>query len=157
MNIKDKFTLILGTFWCALVAFLLFLYLNSCTPQRRLDRFQRRQPYLFNKANDTILLTDTVKVMIPGTEVDTFLTIQDLHDTVLIQKDNLNVKAYIYHDTLFLSASTDTIYKTLIRNIKVPYTKYIHTPLPRDKLRWLKFLVLLMFCCWILYKYMINE
>jgi hypothetical protein len=135
MKKQDKFIFALGTFWCILVAFLLFLYLSSCTPQRRLDRFQRRHPYLFNKANDTILLSDTVKIMIPGTEVDTFLTVQDLHDTVFIQKDNFNVKAYIYHDTLFLSASTDTIYKEVIRNIKVPYTKYVHSPKPRDKLR----------------------
>lgn len=156
MTNKDKFTLALGTFWCALVAFLLFLYLSSCTPQRRLDRFQKRHPYLFNKANDTIRLSDTVKVMIPGTAVDTFLTIQDLHDTVFIQKDNLNVKAYIYHDTLFLSASTDTIYKEVIRNIKVPYTKYVHTPKPRDKLRTLIFWIVMFFFGWIIYKFMTD-
>jgi hypothetical protein len=152
MKNETKSSIVVIAFWGALIAFLLFLFLGSCTPQRRLDRFQRRHPYLFTKEIDTIRLTDTVKVMIPGTELDTFISVQELHDTVFIQKDNMQIKAYIYNDTLFLSATTDTIYKEIVRQIKVPYAKYIHQSRPRDKLRqafnWLLFFVI----CFALYK-----
>jgi len=127
---------ILSRFLIAWLITSVFVLLFSCTPQRRLERLQSRHAYLFNQVSDTIRIQDTVNVMIPGTAVDTFFAVRDLHDTVYFAKDNLHVKAYVYNDTLYLEAKTDTIFKTVTRELKVPVTKYVYSPKARDKLRW---------------------
>lgn len=130
--------------WCVLATFILLLFMNSCSPIKRLNRLQKRHPYLFEIAMDTVLVKDSFQVVIPGTEIDTAVTLVQLRDTVFISKDNLHVKAYYFRDTLFLTAKSDTIFKDVVREIKVPYNKYIYKPKPRDKLRWNDWIQLLL-------------
>lgn len=141
---KDRFILALGFFWCILTAFLIILFLNSCSPVKRLNRLQKRHPYLFEIAMDTVLVKDSFQVVIPGTAIDTAVTLVQLRDTIYISKDNLHVKAYYLRDTLFFFAKSDTIFKDVFREIKVPFTKYVYTPKPRDKLRWNDWIQLLL-------------
>lgn len=114
-----------------------FLSCSSCTPIKRLNRLQKKHPTLFNRENDTVRLVDTIQIMIPGTTADTNLSIlQLMKDTVTIYKNGVTTKLFIYKDTLYLQNQTDTIYKTIIRKIDVPYKRYVTNNLPRDKLRW---------------------
>ena len=122
----------------------LLIWLSSCSPIQRLNRMHKRHPTLFNRENDTIRLIDTLKIMIPGTKADTSLSVRSLmQDTVVIYRHGVTTKIFINKDTLYLQNKTDTIYKTIIREIDVPYKKYITTNLPRDKLRWYDILIIL--------------
>lgn len=117
-------------FICVALAILLFF--SSCTPQKRLNRLIKRHPYLLQE-QQTIIVHDTLEIMIPGTKVDTFFSVKQLIDTVVFTKENLTVKTWIVNDTVYTSAECDTIYKTVIREIPVKTSKVIYRK-PRDGL-----------------------
>lgn len=103
------------------IVFLLTLItLFSCSPQRRLNRLVSKHPELVKV--DTLVIHDTVKVVIPSVKIDTFTTITMLekNDTIYFEKEFVHVKVWQNNDTVYVSAETDTIYKTVYRDIKVP-------------------------------------
>lgn len=113
---------LLGT-WTISIVIGLFFLLSACgafTPQKRLNRIIKNHPELIKV--DTLLIRDTVRISIPSVQIDTFVTIRDLHtvDTFYFEKEFVKIKVWEKNDTVYVSAKTDTIYKEVIRTIKVP-------------------------------------
>jgi len=97
------------------------LFLTSCSPQRRLQNLLTSHPEL--KAPDTLLVKDTI--IVPGTSIDTSMSMLSLNDTVVIRKDNLVIQLQTRHDTLIIhgECKSDTVIKTL--NIPVEKIRVI--------------------------------
>lgn len=102
---------------------LLMMFIAGCTPQKRLNRLVKKHPEL--SRIDTVKVTDTFQVMVPGIRADTNMQkatfLASLKDTIVLQKEQLTVKIYEYRDSIFLDAKCDTVHKTVIREVKVPY------------------------------------
>lgn len=111
--------------------FFTLIFIVSCTPQRRLQRLLVKHPEL--AISDTLTLTDTIKVEIPGSDTLVISTIEKLTDTIRLVDDNLLVEVYRIHDSIYIRAKQDTIYKTIFRTKKIPVTKFINRR-PRDAL-----------------------
>ncbi len=115
---------------------LIALLIGGCTPQKRLDRLVRKHPYLSRV--DTVTVTDTFQVMVPGIRSDTNFQkatfLSAIRDTMLLQKEQLTVKIYEYRDSVFIEAQCDTVYKTVVREIKVPYKTV--TANVKEKIHW---------------------
>ena len=81
---------------------------SSCSPTHRLNRLLALHPEL--KIPDTIFINDTLTT--PQYEADTIIYIDSIHDTIILQKDRLEVKVHRLHDTLFIrgKCKADTIY-----------------------------------------------
>ena len=99
------------------LSLLLLLLLSSCSPQYRLNRLLALHPEL--KTPDTIFIKDSV--IVPQVQVDTLFDFKTIRDTVIIQKDRLQIKLRKIHDTLFLTGKCkgDTVYI----NRKIPVDK----------------------------------
>lgn len=122
---------------------LIILLLASCTPQKRLARLVKKNPQLIRV--DTVTVTDTFIVITPRTQIDTFYSIKQLIDTVIVSKDNLTVKTYLKNDTVYLDAECDTIVIEKIRTVKVP-AKTIEVKKENFwEDRWFKFLFIVIF------------
>ena len=113
---------------------LLILLLSSCSPQYRLNRLLALHPEL--KIPDTLFIRDSV--IVPQVQVDTILDFKTIRDTVVIQKDRLQIKLSKIHDTLFLTGKCkgDTVYITRkipvekIRIVKPDYLNNFISKLP---------------------------
>ena len=70
---------------------------------------------------DTLLVTDTV--VVPQAEADTAFPLDHLHDTVLLQKDRLEVFIRKVHDTLYIRGKCKP--DTVVICKKIPVTKII--------------------------------
>ena len=99
------------------LSLLLLLLLTSCSPQYRLNRLIALHPEL--KTPDTIFIRDSL--IVPQVQVDTMFDFKTIRDTVIIQKDRLQIKLSRIHDTLFLTGQCkgDTVYI----NRKIPVEK----------------------------------
>ena len=122
---------------------LIALLLASCTPQKRLARLVKKNPQLIRV--DTVTVTDTFTIITPRTHIDTFYSIKQLIDTVVLQKENLKVVTYLKNDTVYLNAECDTLVVEKIRTVKVP-TKTIEVKKENfwDS-RWFRFLFIVIF------------
>ena len=122
---------------------LIILLLASCTPQKRLAKLVKKHPELVRV--DTITVVDTFTVVTPRTRIDTFYSIKQLIDTVVLQKENLKVVTYLKNDTVYLNAECDTLVVEKIRTVKVP-TKTIEVKKENfwDS-RWFRFLFIVIF------------
>jgi len=106
------------------ILFILFLCLIvSCSPSYRLNRLLALHPEL--KVPDTLFIRDSL--IVPQIQVDTMLDFKTIRDTVIIQKDRLQIKLRRIHDTLFLTGKCkgDTVYIT--RKIPVEKIKIFKT------------------------------
>ena len=95
------------------------LLIISCSPEKRLARLMALHPGL--KASDTLLVLDTF--LIPFVQADTILHINSLFDTVVIEKDRLQVSVLRLHDTLYLQGKCKT--DTIFLEKKVPFEKIV--------------------------------
>jgi len=87
---------------------LIFLIIaTGCSPSHRLNRLLALHPEL--KIPDTILIKDTLTT--PQYEADTVIHIDSIHDTVIVQKDKLEIKLKRIHDTLYIQGKckADTV------------------------------------------------
>lgn len=122
------------------------LFVASCSPIKRLERMQKRHPYLFTAQTDTLFINDTIPVIIPGTTIDTSVSVSSVEtDTAIFEKDGLTVKAWIKNDSLNISAENKEKTIPVVYQKKVPVKKYV-LPKPRDKLRWREFVSLFVIC-----------
>ncbi|MCO5258683.1 MAG: hypothetical protein M9916_00890 [Crocinitomicaceae bacterium] len=131
MNLSKKTKLIL---WIIII-WGMIISLISCAPIKRLERLQKRHPQLFNRKNDTIRLSDTVRLFIPEVHTDTVVHINTLSDTLYIDKERLHIKIIKQQDSIYVYGKCDTVYKEIIRTIEVPYTKYEVQPPKKAKLQ----------------------
>ena len=104
-----------------ILALLLLLLFTSCSPSYRLNRLLALHPEL--KTPDTLLISDSV--IIPQVRFDTIFDYKTIPDTVIIQKDRLQIKLRKINDTLFLTGNCkgDTVYIT--RKIPVEKIKIV--------------------------------
>lgn len=105
-----------------LLLFTFILAAVSCTPQRRFTRLIEKHPYLLT--TDSIQLIDTVRVVVPEVKVDTIVMVNDLHDTITLQKEQLTVKVWMKGDQVFIQGECDTVIVDRIINRKVPVRYY---------------------------------
>ena len=61
----------------------------SCSPKTRFTRLIDKHPYLLT--TDTVVIHDTVEVLVPSVEVDTVVEFSELYDTVFLEKEQLEV------------------------------------------------------------------
>jgi hypothetical protein len=115
--------------------------LTACNPQRRLNRLVKKHPELVKV--DTLIIRDSFKITVPSIQIDTFVKLEQLKDTIYFQKDFVTVKLFQRNDTIFMLAKTDTIFKTVYKEIKVPY-KFVEPKKPPQYFKYsLLFLLLL--------------
>jgi len=109
------------------------LSLFSCSPQKRLERLVNRNPEL--RLPDTLIVRDTL--ITPIVQADTTLHIEQLYDTVVIEKERLQVKLLRIRDTLYVDGkcNPDTIYYE--KQIPVEKIKLIKEPLNLKPVLWL--------------------
>lgn len=122
---------------------LIIVLLASCTPQKRLARLVKKHPELVRA--DTITVIDTFTVVTPRTRIDTFYSIKQLIDTVVLQKENLKVVTYLKNDTVYLNAECDTIVIEKIRTVNVPTNTIELKKQYFWEDRWFKFLFIVIF------------
>ena len=99
---------------------MLLIVASSCSPTHRLNRLLALHPEL--KIPDTILINDTLTT--PQYEADTVIHIDSIHDTVIVQKDKLEIKLKRIHDTLYIQgkckADTVIVQRTIpVEKIKI--------------------------------------
>ena len=133
------------------LSLLLILLLSSCSPQYRLNRLLALHPEL--KIPDTLFIRDSV--IVPQVQVDTILDFKTIRDTVVIQKDRLQIKLSKIHDTLFLTGKCkgDTVYinrKIPVEKIKIVKPDYLDNFI--SKLPWIVIglTILLLLFIWLL-------
>ncbi len=115
------------------IAPLLFLII-ACTPQRRFDRLVKKYPYLLT--NDTLVvrdtIRDTIRITVPEVEVDTIVSVKELYDTIILEKNRIKVKVWRVKDKVYINGRCDTIYieKPIERIVyrKIPVKYYQKTP-----------------------------
>ena len=102
----------------------LILFLFSCSPAKRLDRLVSRHPEL--RLPDTLIVRDTL--ISPAVQADTLLHLEQLNDTVILEKERLQVKLLRKLDTLWVegTCNPDTIYYE--KQIPVEKIKLIKEP-----------------------------
>jgi len=110
------------------------LILISCTPQRRFDRLVKKYPYLLT--SDTLVvrdtIRDTIRIIVPEVSVDTVVSIKELYDTIVLEKDRIKVKVWRVTDKVYIDGKCDTVYieKPIERVVyrKIPVKYYQKTP-----------------------------
>lgn len=105
----------------------LLLLIYSCSPQTRFDRLINKHPYLLT--TDTVTIHDTVTVMVPETSVDTIVEFKELHDTIFLEKDQLEVKVYVDREKkIYIEGKCDTVVLSKIIERKIPVKYYERKP-----------------------------
>jgi len=129
-----------------IVLILISFCFSSCSPVYRHARLVKKYPFLHQ--TDSVKLTDTLSVEIPKIQVDTVFKTNMLMDTVYITKEQLKIKMFTVHDSIYVDAKCDTIYveKIVVRKIPVKYyeTKDHWFDQFKSWLKWV-FIVLLVF------------
>ena len=65
----------------------------ACSPKNRFTRLIEKHPELIT--TDSITIHDTVRVVVPEVKVDTVVKVNDLLDTIYIEKEQLKVKVWM--------------------------------------------------------------
>jgi hypothetical protein len=105
---------------------LIILLLASCSPQQRFTRLITKYPHLLT--TDTITTHDTISIYVPKVEVDTVVKVNDLLDTIYIEKEQLKVKVWMKGDDVFIEGKCDTVYIDKIIERRIPVRYYEKTP-----------------------------
>ena len=99
---------------------------GACSPTRRHSRLVKRYPFVHK--TDTVVLKDTINIMIPIVKRDTVMLLDSflvsLKDTITIQKENLTVKITQVHDSIYINAKCDTVFIDKIIERKIPIKYY---------------------------------
>jgi hypothetical protein len=99
---------------------------GACSPIRRHSRLVKRYPFVH--LTDTVVLKDTINIMIPIVKIDTVMLLDSflisLKDTITIQKENLTVKITQVHDSIYINAKCDTVFIDKIIERKIPIKYY---------------------------------
>lgn len=104
---------------------LIILLLASCSPTKRFTRLIEKYPHLLTI--DTVIIHDTIRVVVPEVRVDTIVKVKALLDTVYLEKEQLKVKVWMKGDNVYIQGKCDTVYIDKIIERKIPvkyYEKY---------------------------------
>jgi hypothetical protein len=105
---------------------LIALLIASCSPKDRFTRLIEKHPELLTV--DSITIHDTVRVVVPEVKVDTVVKVNDLLDTIYIEKEQLKVKVWMKGDDVFIEGKCDTVYIDKIIERRIPVKYYEKTP-----------------------------
>lgn len=98
----------------------------ACSPKDRFTRLVEKYPYLLTV--DSVTIHDTIRVVVPEVKVDTVVKVNDLLDTIYIEKEQLKVKVWMKGDDVFIEGKCDTVYVDKIIERKIPVKYYEKTP-----------------------------
>ena len=98
----------------------------ACSPIKRFTRLVEKYPYLLTV--DSVTIHDTIRVVVPEVKVDTVVKVNDLLDTIFLEKDQLKVKVWMKGDQVFIEGKCDTVYVDKIIERKIPIKYYEKTP-----------------------------
>jgi hypothetical protein len=98
----------------------------SCSATKRFNRLIEKHPYLLTV--DSVTIHDTVRVVVPEVKVDTVVKVNDLLDTIFLEKEQLKVKVWMKGDQVFIEGKCDTVYVDKIIERKIPVKYYEKTP-----------------------------
>ena len=104
------------------------------------------------KIPDTLIIRDSL--IVPQVRVDTMFDIKTILDTVIIQKDRLQIKLSRIHDTLFVTGKCkgDTVYIT--RKIPVEKIKIVKADKIDNLISKLPWIVIGLICLILLFIFM---
>ena len=105
---------------------LIILLLASCSPKDRFTRLITKHPELIT--TDSVTIHDTVRVVVPEVKVDTVVKVNDLLDTIFLEKEQLKVKVWMKGDQVFIEGKCDTVYVEQIIERRIPVRYYEKTP-----------------------------
>lgn len=108
------------------ITIILLMLLISCSPKARFTRLIEKHPELIT--TDSITIHDTVRVVVPEVKVDTVVKVNDLLDTIYIEKEQLKVKVWMKGDDVFIEGKCDTVYIDKIIERRIPVRYYEKTP-----------------------------
>ena len=118
------------------VKYLLILIVSllvACSPKTRFNRLVTKHPELLT--TDSVIVRDTIRVVVPEVKVDTVVKVNDLLDTVFIEKEQLKVKVWMKGDQVFIEGKCDTVYVDKIIERKIPVRYYEKTQTFMEKLK----------------------
>jgi hypothetical protein len=130
----------------------------ACSPKTRFTRLVTKHPELLT--TDTIVVRDTIRVIVPEVRVDTVVKVKDLLDTIFIEKDQLKVKVWMKGDNVFIKGKCDTVYVDKIIERKIPVKYYEKTPkwkLLLNKLIYFLLVLALFYGLWKIVKYYYSK
>jgi hypothetical protein len=109
-----------------LTIILLTLTMIACSPRTRFTRLITKHPELIT--TDSVTIHDTVRVVVPEVKVDTVVKVNDLLDTIFLEKEQLKVKVWMKGDQVFIEGKCDTVYVEQIIERRIPVRYYEKTP-----------------------------
>jgi hypothetical protein len=98
----------------------------ACSPKARFTRLIEKHPELLTV--DSVTIHDTIRVVVPEVKVDTVVKVNDLLDTIFLEKEQLKVKVWMKGDQVFIEGKCDTVYVDKIIERKIPVKYYEKTP-----------------------------
>jgi hypothetical protein len=104
----------------------LFFLIIACSPKTRFTRLIEKYPYLLTV--DSVTIHDTIRVVVPEVHVDTVVKVNDLLDTIFLEKEQLKVKVWMKGDQVFIEGKCDTVYVDKIIERRIPVKYYEKTP-----------------------------
>ena len=109
-----------------LLIILTALTMIACSPKARFTRLIEKHPELLTV--DSVTIHDTIRVVVPEVKVDTVVKVNDLLDTIFLEKEQLKVKVWMKGDQVFIEGKCDTVYVDKIIERKIPVKYYEKTP-----------------------------
>ena len=107
----------------------LLLFLASCDPVKRHAKLVERYPYVH--VDEIDIRIDTHRVIVDRVETDTILNVNNIYDTIYLNKDRVRVKTVRINDSIYINAECveDTIYiytenKTITKHSQQPAKNY---------------------------------
>lgn len=96
--------------------------LIACSPKARFGRLITKHPELLT--TDSVVVHDTIRIVVPEVKVDTVVDVQSLFDTIFLQQDQLTVKVWMDREKkVYIEGQCDTVYidKVITRTIPIKY------------------------------------
>jgi hypothetical protein len=87
------------------------LLLSSCVTQRGVERYIKKNGGIVNV--DSTFVTDTLTFISQKVYTDSVFSTHT-KDTVIIRKDNLTIKTFVYKDSIYVYGECDTDTVTII-------------------------------------------
>lgn len=111
---------------------------SSCDVSKRAIRKHERIVKRFPEVHqqDTIIVRDTLRVMVPEVKTDTIVHVDQLYDTIEVEKERLKIRVYRVLDSVFIEGKCDTIEVEKIIERRVPIRYY------KTESSWLKYVII---------------
>ena len=91
----------------------ILLILSSCATQRSVERYIKKNGGTIHV--DSTFVTDTLTFITNKVFTDSVFSTHT-KDTVIIRKDNLTIKTYVYKDSIYVYGECDTDTVTIIQD-----------------------------------------